>query len=124
MGHVSTSVHLLALFDSGSAGTGEHGVGVGKKVYLEQELGRGTVNLMKTIKRAVDPMELFNPGKARAQLLLLILVDPDGFHSYIRTTTRPRRQGEWEEKSSSRRYIGELRHKENIIAVGGKDMIP
>jgi len=43
--------------------TGEHGVGIGKKEFLIEELGEGTVNLMKTIKRAVDPLWLFNPGK-------------------------------------------------------------
>ena len=44
-------------------GTGEHGVGIGKKEYLYEELGVGTVELMKTIKRAIDPLGLFNPGK-------------------------------------------------------------
>jgi D-lactate dehydrogenase (cytochrome) len=44
-------------------GTGEHGVGLGKKEYLVEELGLGTVELMKTIKRAIDPLGLFNPGK-------------------------------------------------------------
>ncbi|KAJ7879579.1 FAD-linked oxidase-like protein [Mycena olivaceomarginata] len=43
--------------------TGEHGVGVGKKKYLVEELGPGTVELMKKIKRTVDPLGLFNPGK-------------------------------------------------------------
>ncbi|KAF8908830.1 FAD-linked oxidase-like protein [Mucidula mucida] len=43
--------------------TGEHGVGMGKKRYLVEELGEGTVELMKTLKRAVDPLGLFNPGK-------------------------------------------------------------
>ncbi|KAK0206868.1 FAD-linked oxidase-like protein [Desarmillaria ectypa] len=43
--------------------TGEHGVGIGKKDYLIEELGEGTVELMKTIKRAIDPLGLFNPGK-------------------------------------------------------------
>ncbi|KAF8727625.1 hypothetical protein AX14_007190 [Amanita brunnescens Koide BX004] len=43
--------------------TGEHGVGIGKRKYLVEELGEGTVNLMKTIKKAVDPLGLFNPGK-------------------------------------------------------------
>jgi D-lactate dehydrogenase (cytochrome) len=46
-------------------GTGEHGVGIGKKDYLVDELGIGTVELMKTIKRAIDPLGLFNPGKVR-----------------------------------------------------------
>jgi len=43
--------------------TGEHGVGIGKREYLYEELGEGTVELMRTIKRAVDPLNLFNPGK-------------------------------------------------------------
>ncbi|KAG2009423.1 D-lactate dehydrogenase cytochrome oxidoreductase [Coprinopsis cinerea AmutBmut pab1-1] len=43
--------------------TGEHGVGLGKKKYLVEELGEGTVALMKTIKKAIDPLDLFNPGK-------------------------------------------------------------
>ncbi|KAF8753508.1 FAD linked oxidase [Rhizoctonia solani] len=42
-------------------GTGEHGVGVGKKEYLVEELGPGTVELI-TVKRAIDPHNLFNPG--------------------------------------------------------------
>src|SRR6266436_4004606 len=33
-------------------GTGEHGVGIGKKEFLVEELGEGTVRLMKSIKRA------------------------------------------------------------------------
>ncbi|KAF7977209.1 hypothetical protein HWV62_4471 [Athelia sp. TMB] len=43
--------------------TGEHGVGIGKREYLYEELGEGTVELMKTIKRTLDPLNLFNPGK-------------------------------------------------------------
>jgi FAD/FMN-containing dehydrogenase len=50
--------------------TGEHGVGVGKKKYLEEELGSGTVELMKKIKRTIDPLNLFNPGKASACMFL------------------------------------------------------
>jgi len=47
-------------------GTGEHGVGIGKKEYLVEELGEGTVQLMKTIKKAIDPLGIFNPGKVCA----------------------------------------------------------
>lgn len=54
-------------------GTGEHGVGVGKKEYLTEELGEGTVELMRTIKRAVDPLNLMNPGKVSTYLV-------DGFY--------------------------------------------
>ncbi|KAH9016922.1 FAD-linked oxidase-like protein [Lactarius pseudohatsudake] len=45
--------------------TGEHGVGIGKKEFLVEELGAGTVALMKTIKRAIDPLGIMNPGKVR-----------------------------------------------------------
>ncbi|KAJ7731322.1 FAD-linked oxidase-like protein [Mycena maculata] len=43
--------------------TGEHGVGIGKREFLVEELGAGTVALMKSIKRTIDPLGLFNPGK-------------------------------------------------------------
>jgi hypothetical protein len=38
-------------------------VGIGKKEYLYDELGEGTIELMKNIKRTIDPLGLFNPGK-------------------------------------------------------------
>ncbi|TFY77395.1 hypothetical protein EWM64_g6618 [Hericium alpestre] len=43
--------------------TGEHGVGIRKKKYLERELGTGTVEMMRKIKDLFDPLGLFNPGK-------------------------------------------------------------
>ncbi|KIP01238.1 hypothetical protein PHLGIDRAFT_123532 [Phlebiopsis gigantea 11061_1 CR5-6] len=43
--------------------TGEHGIGVGKKKYLVNELGSSTVELMKQIKQTLDPLNLFSPGK-------------------------------------------------------------
>lgn len=43
--------------------TGEHGIGIGKKEYLVPELGIGSVELMKTLKRALDPDNILNPGK-------------------------------------------------------------
>lgn len=43
--------------------TGEHGIGIGKKEYLAPELGEGSVELMKTLKRALDPKNILNPGK-------------------------------------------------------------
>ncbi len=42
--------------------TGEHGVGLGKQDWLVAELG-DAVDMMRTIKRALDPKDLFNPGK-------------------------------------------------------------
>ncbi|KAI9769434.1 MAG: hypothetical protein M1840_004136 [Geoglossum simile] len=42
---------------------GEHGVGLGKKEYLAKELGPDTIGVMRSIKRALDPYWLLNPGK-------------------------------------------------------------
>ena len=47
----------------GGTSTGEHGIGCGKLDYLEAEHGAGAVDLMRTIKRTVDPHNLMNPGK-------------------------------------------------------------
>ncbi len=46
--------------------TGEHGIGLHKMGYLLDEAGPATVELMKTIKRALDPQNIMNPGKVFA----------------------------------------------------------
>lgn len=43
--------------------TGEHGIGLGKQEWLVKELGEGAVDVMRLLKRALDPHDLFNPGK-------------------------------------------------------------
>jgi D-lactate dehydrogenase (cytochrome) len=43
--------------------TGEHGIGLHKIDFLVQESGEETVDVMRTIKHALDPHNIFNPGK-------------------------------------------------------------
>ena len=43
--------------------TGEHGIGLHKMDFLVTEAGAGAVNLMRTIKHALDPHNIMNPGK-------------------------------------------------------------
>jgi D-lactate dehydrogenase (cytochrome) len=46
--------------------TGEHGIGLGKIGFLVDELG-DAVDVMRSIKRALDPQGLMNPGKIFAE---------------------------------------------------------
>jgi D-lactate dehydrogenase (cytochrome) len=43
--------------------TGEHGVGLHKMDFLVSEAGEGAIDLMRTLKRALDPKNIMNPGK-------------------------------------------------------------
>ena len=47
----------------GGTMSGEHGVGITKASYLDIEVGRSELALMKRVKAAFDPNGILNPGK-------------------------------------------------------------
>ncbi|MGB8657930.1 MAG: FAD-linked oxidase C-terminal domain-containing protein [Candidatus Zixiibacteriota bacterium] len=49
--------------DLGGTLSGEHGIGVTKAKYLEWEVGKEGIELMRKIKSAFDPEQIINPGK-------------------------------------------------------------
>jgi glycolate oxidase len=70
-GDVSARLAAQAAFDElldaaiavGGTVTGEHGVGLLKRDGMRRELDPGALALQSAIRLALDPLELFNPGK-------------------------------------------------------------
>jgi D-lactate dehydrogenase (cytochrome) len=58
---LANQVNMLAL-EFGGTVSGEHGVGLGKRKYLPEEHGAAYA-LMGTLKKAIDPDNIMNPGK-------------------------------------------------------------
>jgi glycolate oxidase len=54
---------LYAAVDLGGTITGEHGVGLAKRDFLEYEQGRDVVALERRLKAVFDPLGILNPGK-------------------------------------------------------------
>jgi glycolate oxidase len=54
---------LDAAIALGGTVTGEHGVGILKRDGMRRELDPGSLALQSAIRRALDPHEIFNPGK-------------------------------------------------------------
>jgi len=55
-------IFALALSLGGTL-SGEHGIGIAKAKYLANEVGRVGLDVMRAIKRALDPNNILNPGK-------------------------------------------------------------
>jgi glycolate oxidase len=54
--------------------SGEHGIGLLKKQFMELDVGADALALMRAIKNAVDPLGIMNPGK--------IFPDPGGADAF------------------------------------------
>jgi glycolate oxidase len=54
---------FAASVELGGTISGEHGIGYVKAPYLNMALGAETVEAMRRIKRALDPLGILNPGK-------------------------------------------------------------
>ncbi len=43
--------------------SGEHGIGLLRKQFMELDVGPGALAVMRAIKDAIDPLGIMNPGK-------------------------------------------------------------
>jgi len=60
---VLSELMFLALRLDGAI-AGEHGIGTYKLRYLDLALGNAELEMMRRVKRAIDPQNIMNPGKA------------------------------------------------------------
>jgi glycolate oxidase len=47
----------------GGTVTAEHGIGAARRDFLPQQVGEGTVEVMRRVKAALDPLGILNPGR-------------------------------------------------------------
>ncbi len=59
---MAAAIFALAL-ELGGTLSGEHGIGLLKKAFLEEALGEVSVDVQRRIKDALDPAGILNPGK-------------------------------------------------------------
>jgi FAD/FMN-containing dehydrogenase/Fe-S oxidoreductase len=60
--HIANEVSALVKEFNGSLAA-EHGVGIARTEFMQQQVGEHMLNLMREIKDAFDPHHVFNPGK-------------------------------------------------------------
>jgi glycolate oxidase len=61
--HHALEAIVTKTLELGGTITGEHGVGLAKKPWLRQQMGDHSFEVMRQVKRALDPTGLLNPGK-------------------------------------------------------------
>ena len=61
--HEALEAIVKRTLEVGGTITGEHGVGLAKKPWLRQQMGDASLELMRQIKRTLDPHGILNPGK-------------------------------------------------------------
>jgi glycolate oxidase len=61
--HHALDAIVTRTLELGGTITGEHGVGLAKKPWLRQQMGDSSFEVMRQVKRALDPKGLLNPGK-------------------------------------------------------------
>jgi glycolate oxidase len=61
--HHALDAIVARTLELGGTITGEHGVGLAKKAWLRKQMGDDSYELMRQIKRTLDPDGLLNPGK-------------------------------------------------------------
>jgi glycolate oxidase len=55
-------IHRAALSLGGTVSS-EHGIGLARADYMAEQMGEETMNVMRAIKKALDPRGILNPGK-------------------------------------------------------------
>jgi glycolate oxidase len=61
--HAACEELYRAAIALGGTVTGEHGIGAARRPFLEEQRGADAVDVMRSIKNALDPLGILNPGK-------------------------------------------------------------
>jgi glycolate oxidase len=61
--HEAAEELYRAAIEMGGTVTGEHGIGAARREFLEVQRGADAVDVMRSIKAALDPLGILNPGR-------------------------------------------------------------